>query len=535
MIAYLLEVAVLQLVLLLLYFLLIKKETALQFQRSYLLLTMLLALLVPLLSISMPATGNGTAIDTEYELALSPSMIGDASQKMSDKISKNGFYFDNASLLEQIYLGSIMISVLLLLIGVTRVILLKLKSRRRDYKGHTLIEIQGTRQSFSFLTWVFVQKDAPKAIIEHELAHVKLYHTLDNIILQLFKSFFWWTPGSWMVIKELRLIHEFQADAYAVKQSDFHEYKEVLIRTSLNSIGLSLASSFHHGSILRRLNTMSKQTHNIPKWKISTLGVLVALTVLVFSCSEELGDDIKKMTEMSSSVSYADLPSRMQEKYPEKPGDRYFVFYVENMGEDNSQLKFNIDEENNTGIVLPSGKRVKNLQDIDPGMIKALDVQREERNPDIGRVYMILSEDNTVVERMANAGSDQDEVFTVVEEQPEFPGGSTELYRIIGERLKYPKEARKQGIEGRVFIQFVIDETGQVTNVKPVKGIGAGCDEAAANVIAELPAFIPGKQRGKNVKVRMVLPVIFTLDGDEPQEKSTITIEEVPVGDKGQE
>jgi TonB family protein len=221
----------------------------------------------------------------------------------------------------------------------------------------------------------------------------------------------------------------------------------------------------------------------------------------------------------------------MQEKYPQKDGDRYYVFYVEDMGEGNPKLKFSIDEENNTGIVLPSGRTVHNLDDIDPGMIKALDVSRDESNPSIGKVYMILSEENTVVEQIANSSTNQGDVFTIVEEQPEFPGGSTELYKIIGERLEYPAKAREMGIEGRVFIQFIIDENGQVTDAKPVKGIGAGCDEAAAKVISELPAFIPGKQRGKNVKVRMVLPVVFTLDGDEPKtDANSSMIIEIPEG-----
>ena len=77
--------------------------------------------------------------------------------------------------------------------------------------------------------------------------------------------------------------------------------------------------------------------------------------------------------------------------------------------------------------------------------------------------------------------------------------------------MEYPSQARRMGIEGRVFVQFVVDKQGNVTEVQSVKGIGAGCDEEAERVLRESPKFKPGKQRGRPVKVRMVLPIIFKL------------------------
>ena len=104
-----------------------------------------------------------------------------------------------------------------------------------------------------------------------------------------------------------------------------------------------------------------------------------------------------------------------------------------------------------------------------------------------------------------------DEVFTIVEDQPEFPGGMAAFYKYVGDNMEYPSQARRMGIEGRVYVQFVVDQQGNVTEVKAVKGIGAGCDEEAERVLREAPKFKPGKQRGRAVKVRMVLPIIFKL------------------------
>ena len=104
-----------------------------------------------------------------------------------------------------------------------------------------------------------------------------------------------------------------------------------------------------------------------------------------------------------------------------------------------------------------------------------------------------------------------DEVFTIVEQQPEYPGGMSAFYQFVQKKLKYPSQARRMGIEGKVFVQFVVDKAGNITEVLAVRGIGAGCDEEAVRVIKSSPQWKAGKQRGKAVKVRMILPITFKL------------------------
>lgn len=104
-----------------------------------------------------------------------------------------------------------------------------------------------------------------------------------------------------------------------------------------------------------------------------------------------------------------------------------------------------------------------------------------------------------------------EEIFTIVEDQPAPEGGMTQFYKYINDNLKYPPQARRMGIEGRVFVQFVVDKDGRITEVQAIKGIGAGCDEEAVRVIKNSKPWKPGKQRGRPVKVRMVLPIVFKL------------------------
>jgi protein TonB len=140
----------------------------------------------------------------------------------------------------------------------------------------------------------------------------------------------------------------------------------------------------------------------------------------------------------------------------------------------------------------------------------------EEIEEEIEIVLDIEVTEETVVEDIIfEEGPEEenvDEVFTIVEDQPQFPGGMPAFYKFVGDNMRYPAQARRMGIEGRVFVQFVVDRDGSVTEVKAVKGIGAGCDEEAERVIKTSPKFKPGKQRGRAVKVRMVLPIIFKLN-----------------------
>ncbi len=107
---------------------------------------------------------------------------------------------------------------------------------------------------------------------------------------------------------------------------------------------------------------------------------------------------------------------------------------------------------------------------------------------------------------------DPHQIFIVVEETAVPVGGMTAFYDYVLEKLKYPAQARRMDIEGKVFVEFVIEKDGSITDVKAIKGIGAGCDEEAVRVVSESPKWKPAKQRGKSVRQRMVLPITFKMN-----------------------
>lgn len=104
-----------------------------------------------------------------------------------------------------------------------------------------------------------------------------------------------------------------------------------------------------------------------------------------------------------------------------------------------------------------------------------------------------------------------DEIFLIVEEQPSPKGGMKAFYAHVNSTIKYPSQARRMGVQGRVFVQFVIEKDGSITQVEIIRGISDTCDKEAIRVVSSAPSWNPGKQRGKPVRVKMVLPISFKL------------------------
>ena len=131
----------------------------------------------------------------------------------------------------------------------------------------------------------------------------------------------------------------------------------------------------------------------------------------------------------------------------------------------------------------------------------------------------VEADENTEVEEYVAPVKDMEEeesaeelqIFMVVESMPEYPGGEATLYKYLAENIKDPQMAKESGIQGRVFVTFVVERDGSVTDVRVLRGIGGGCDEEAIRVVQNMPKWTPGKQRGKSVRVQYNLPVKFTL------------------------
>ena len=247
---------------------------------------------------------------------------------------------------------------------------------------------------------------------------------------------------------------------------------------------------------------MKQQAKKVSPWKLGVLATLCALLFIVFACTEEMDQELKEMGNQSNSITFEQLPLSMQTDLA-KIKDKLSFMKVDVVEEDK------IDD-------------IEELHDIDPNLIHIMSVDKPNR-----AIYIALKKDGANFDYLSEKIKMEGELFTVVEEQPEFEGGMEAFYQYIGNEMTYPLQARQRGVEGRVDIQFVVEKDGSLSDVKAIKGIGAGCDSEAVRVVQNSPAFKPGKQRGKPVRVRMMMPIVFKLNNDDNSPSATIVIEEV--------
>lgn len=153
----------------------------------------------------------------------------------------------------------------------------------------------------------------------------------------------------------------------------------------------------------------------------------------------------------------------------------------------------------------PKQSEVFNIVEVD----NTVEIEDIDVNLDVEVNEQTVMEEIIVIESVEE--EKVDEIFTIVEELPEPVGGTKAFLAYLAENINYPKQAMRIGVSGKVYLQFVVEKDGSLTDIKVVKGIGAGCDEEAVRVLSEAPNWKPGKQRGKPVRVSKLVPIHFRL------------------------
>jgi len=327
MINYLLELAAIHMVLVSGYWILLRKERQFGFIRMSLIAITAASLIIPFITL--------------------PNLLP------SEKISINPFYMDLTLMDLSLETSTISASAPPNVIGIKDLIIFayltisaiflfrfskaifeiwRLVSRSDSFmhNGCRLYKVKNLNGSFSFFSSIFIDQELDsdratyKAILLHELAHTKLKHSYDIIFFELYKICFWWLPTSRFVLHEIRKIHEFQADADAVKNFDVHRYSSILINSTLKMHGLTIINSFNQIFIQKRLQVMKNSICKIKPLKIGAMASLILLLFVVFACSEEsnnlsrLDNSIQGNHASSSSES---IPM-IVEKPPEYEGGK---------------------------------------------------------------------------------------------------------------------------------------------------------------------------------------------------------------------
>jgi TonB family protein len=412
----------------LLYQILLVRDKHFRFNRAFLLLGILFSLSLPLLSIDL-SSGN----TLEGYIVLPVVTITEA------QTESVGFIIEWWHIIGFIYIIGLVFYMTRLFWQMAVIVrkLPILNSSREKKDGYTLVTTNGEIPTCSFFKYLFwdkttnLSKEEQKQVFEHELAHIRQWHSVDVLLVEILRAIFWFNPAIHMIKSRITEVHEYQADHQVTKQIGVEDYSKLLTLQVFKNFDFALSNNFHKNQVVKRIR-MLKTDHSKSIW----LNVMVLVPVIAMLVG-------------------------------------LFAFNIKDLNETGNDLRTEGNEFQPTDIAQPNEQA--------PATYEKININGKE-------------------------------IFTKVENQPAPSSGMNEFYHYIQQNLKYQDAAKEMGIEGKVFVQFIVESTGKLTSVQAVKGIGYGCDEEAVRVIESSPDWNPGKHNGQAVNVIMILPITFKLN-----------------------
>jgi TonB family protein len=406
---------------------------------------------------------------------------------------------------------------------------------------------------FSFFPFAVIpaeefQKGNYDDILEHEFAHIRQLHTFDLLISELFVAFQWFNPFVWFIKRSIVLNHEYLADKVSLtSKSSAKEYQYRLLNLQPALKHTLLAHSFD--SLIKNRIIMINKT---PSSKLAIVKNLLIFPVVAIALYAFASPEYKSATIPGSesskekitvnpaiqkaergSVLYQDeFRRRNPEDFPTFRGEKYpgFINWViENVkypADAKSKgiqgrvfVSFTVEPDGSVSKISVTGAPDQALAEAVSSVVKSSPSWEPAKNPKFKEPFRT----SVTVKFVLPDKVLPDEVFVLVEKMPEYPGGQPALMIFIRDNIKYPPEAAKANIQGTVTVKYVINTEGKVEDVTVVRGVDPSLDKEAIRVIKSLPDWNPGSQAGVPRNVLYALPVKFSLGPETDQQKTQLS------------
>ena len=530
------------------YRLLLSEETFHRFNRVALLALLVLSFVLPLI----PLGGGSTSIEVQQPVPVTVDVVVDGAMAVATE-PLLALGWEHALLLT--YLIGLVGCVGFHAVSYIRLGMLFRKTHRgslsdymsSEYSAYVKLYVHDEELSpFSWLNRIIVSRrslqENADEVLRHELAHIEHRHSWDLLLVDVCTLFQWFNPVVWLLKRELRTLHEYEADEAVIKGGmDTKEYQRLLIKEAVGTRLYSMANNLNHSSLKKRITMMLRKKSN-PWARLKYLYVLplAAASVAVFARPEVSNklDEISsaKVSELTSiakadEVKSVESPSRKIVKVSGKvineknrkpisgvniwvsnPSDgRILAAVVSQDGKfsldcyEGLVIRFSFIGMQEQKVIIPQG-----------GARSMIVTMREE--PYSLEEMMIVSyapeKESYSVPELAQAlstSSNEGHVFMIVESAPEFPGGMSELMKFLQKNIKYPTVAQQAGVQGKVIVEFVVKKDGSVSDIKVIRSVNPELDAEAIRVISIMPKWKPGEQRGKAVDAKYELPIAFHL------------------------
>ena len=440
--------------------------------------------------------------------------------------------------------------------GILKVWRLISRSEHHQQQDGTVVCVTDRDVSpFSWMHYIVLSPSDYEAqdasVLAHERGHIRLHHSLDVILVDTLTALQWFNPAMWMLRQDLRAIHEYEADAAVLSQGiNMRQYQYLLIHKALGACGYSVANGITHSTLKNRIHMMltNKKTNRASWLKLLALlpivGTVLALnaeTVNDYVYAEKPQTPQKKVVKKGRKDGQVKMNAKTIEVQTEKgtlTGENVTVELNADKQESNdwekNQIFLGEQFEGAEPLIVIDLKiaTMEQLKALDQKEIDNITVLKDSEellklyakhfDADTSNGILFINTKEYVkngkkeflgvaVKAKKEEEADPKGVFDVVENMPAFPGGPAELMNFLSTNVKYPATAIKDSIQGRVIATFIVEKDGSISGAKVVKHVSDDLDAEAIRVIESMPKWIPGKQNGKEVRVKYTIPVTFRL------------------------
>ena len=534
---YILKSAVCLAMFYLFYRLLLSKETFHRFNRMALLGVMLLSCLLPLVKVTVEqASPVNAQVMSMEDLLL---MYQWNSEAVVVEEGSRPFHWQEVLVL--VYFAGLFFVIVRHLWSLGRMLYLIRHSRCERLDNDIRLVVHRRKLApFSWMRYIVISetdlKESGHHILVHEMAHIHYRHSWDLLLVEACAWLQWFNPAIWLLKQELQNIHEYEADEEVLRQGiNAKEYQMLLIKKAVGARLYSIANSFNHSSLKKRITMMIRKKSN-PWARVKYLYVLPLATVAVTVFARP---EVSQPLEKISNVKVSDLSDAMK-TYTDKNQQN-------NQSAPDTKIRLSMKVVDETGQPVPQATVVitntsnGTLTDDDGHF--SLEVGEDQslwisyvgmESKNISVKDCIKQTDKTI--RLTSATNELDltvspsapkpavqngETFTVVEQMPEYPGGMKALMGYLAENIQYPAECQRAGIQGRVIVQFVVKADGSLDNFEIKRSVNPLLDAEALRVIKTTPKWKPGTQHGKPVDVKFTIPVTFSLPDKQKEHTPT--------------
>ena len=369
------------------------------------------------------------------------------------------------------------------------------------------------------------------SIIAHERGHILLHHSWDIVFVEVLTALQWFNPVVWLLRRDLRTVHEYEADASVLSSgSDVGQYIQLLMLKATGTKACILANGINNSTIKKRIIMMLKHKSNRWQWlRLVYLLPIVGITIALNA--ETLTDYVYNEPQQPVKKGKANSTFKTNAK------DAIKVFKSEEANQAKDEKPFQIDGrvgDKNTGepivgaVIRIVGSTKGTVSDKD-GRFK-LTVKRGDN---VEAAYVGYETQTLPVRDYNEIGyhfcfdlvkegtNEENKIYDVVEQMPQYPGGKDKLTQYLAMSIRYPKEAEMAGMQGRVIGSFIVEKDGSLTGARIEKSVDKSLDTEALRIINEMPKWTPGMQDGEPVRVKCLVPITFRVSGTEVKDDGT--------------